>query len=282
MLGRLASTGLLVAYPNNKMRFSHPVFGGFLAGRALCGFKGDDALLNQTDWAGKLLAMRYLASHGDATSMVKTMLDWSRLPMHRPMLTAARWLRDAPLSAPWRGKVLAALADLLQTEGLPLALRAQALAAFITSNDPGVPALFRQFTNTLSFELMKLVALGSGAVADTKAVKKLEGILEAPSISARRAACLALIAIGTTEALEVVAHTLLNGEEDLRRAAAEALANDLKEGHAMLKDGVTMSDILLRRAVVYGLARVDEPWASGASAEDARRRRPMGCSQLGR
>ena len=109
---------------------------------------------------------------------------------------------------------------------------------------------------------MRLVALGSGAAGDTKAVKTLEGVLLAPSISAQRAACLALIAIGTTEALEMVAQTLLNGDEDMRRAAAEALANDVKEGHAMLKDGVTMQDILLRRAVVYGLARVNEPWAT--------------------
>ena len=261
LLGRLASTGLIVAYPNNKMRFVHPVLGGFLAGRALSAFKAEENLLNQTDWAGKTLAMHYLASYGDGTAMAKSLLDWSRLPIHRPMLTAARWLRDAPRSAPWRGKVMAALAELLQCEGLPLSLRGQALAAFVLSEDPGVPALFRQFTNTLSFELMRLVALGSGAVGDPKAVKILDGILQVPSISARRAACLALIAIGTNEALETVAHTLLNGDEDVRRAAAEALANDPREGHAMLKDGVTMSDILLRRAVVYGLARVHEPWA---------------------
>ena len=30
----------------------------------------------------------------------------------------------------------------------------------------------------------------------------------------------------------------------------------------MLKDGVTMEDILLRRAIVYGLRRVDEPWSN--------------------
>jgi HEAT repeat protein len=29
----------------------------------------------------------------------------------------------------------------------------------------------------------------------------------------------------------------------------------------MLKDGATLPDILLRRAVVYGLSRVNEPWA---------------------
>lgn len=72
---------------------------------------------------------------------------------------------------------------------------------------------------------------------------------------------MALVAIGTTEALEVVAHSLLTGDEDLRRAAAEALANDPVEGHAMIKDGATMQDILVRRSIVYGLARVHEPWA---------------------
>ena len=29
----------------------------------------------------------------------------------------------------------------------------------------------------------------------------------------------------------------------------------------MLRDGVTIDDILLRRAVMYGLGRIDEPWA---------------------
>jgi HEAT repeat protein len=244
------------------MRFIHPIIGGFLAGRALSGFKADETLLNQPDWTGKLLAMRYLASYGDVNSLVVKMLEWSRLPMQRPLLAVARWLRDAPRDAPWRGKVMAALADLLQTEGLPLSLRGQALAAFTISNDPGVAMLFRKFMNTLSFELMKLVALGSGAIRDVKAIPNLEGMLQAPSISARRAACLALIAIGTPDALEIVAQTLLNADEDLRRAAAEALAIDPNEGHAMLRDGVTMKDILLRRAVVYGLRRVDEAWST--------------------
>jgi HEAT repeat protein len=72
---------------------------------------------------------------------------------------------------------------------------------------------------------------------------------------------MALVAIGTDESLESVAQTLLNGDEDIRRAAGEALANDPNEGHAMLRDGITLSDILLRRAVVYGLGRIDEEWA---------------------
>ncbi len=261
LLGRMASSGLLLSNSENKMRFLHPVFFGYLAGRALSTYHGNDAILNQPDWSGKYLAMRYLAAHGDPSSIVQKLLEWSRLPMHRPLLTAARWLRDAPHDAQWCGRIYATLAVLLQTDGIPLNLRGQALAAFIVSRDAGAATLFKKLASTFSFELVQLAVLGCGAIRDIRAIPILEKVLEAPSISARRAACIALVAIGSNEALEIVAHILLNAEDDLRRAAAEALANLPGEGHAMLQDGMTLKDILLRRAVVYGLARVDEPWA---------------------
>ncbi|MEW6401706.1 MAG: HEAT repeat domain-containing protein, partial [Chloroflexota bacterium] len=261
LLGKMAASGLLITYPNNRMRFVHPVFEGFLAGRGLSNYSATDAVLNQQDWSGKYLALRYLAAHSDASKLITTLLEWSRLPMHRPLLAAARWLRDAPKDAPWRGKLFTALAGILQTDGLPLSLRGQALMAFVFSNDPSAAPLFRQLMSTLTFELIQLAALGSGAIRDAKAIPILENVMDCPSISARRAACLALVAIGTNQALESAAHTLLNADEDLRRAAAEALANDPTEGHAMLKEAVTLQDILLRRAAVYGLGRVNEPWA---------------------
>jgi HEAT repeat protein len=261
LLGKMASSGLLISYPNNKMRFAHPVFAGYLAGRALMNFNAEETILNQPDWSGKYLAMRYFAAHGDASKLVQALLEFSRLPMHRPLFAAARWLRDAPRNAPWRGKLFGALAAILQTEGIPLNLRGQAMAAFVISNDPNAMTLFRQLSTTLAFDLVHLSVLGAGAMRDPKAVQILERALGAPSQPVRRAACMALVSIGTNEALETVAHTLLNGDENIRRAAAEALANDPGEGYAMLRDGVTISDILLRRAVAYGLGRVHEPWA---------------------
>lgn len=146
-------------------------------------------------------------------------------------------------------------------EGQPLGLRGQAMAAFVTSSDPGAATLFRQLLGSRSFELIPLAALGSGALRDVKAIDALEELMQAPSGAVRRAICLALVAIGTEKSLEAVARALLQGDEELRRAAAEALANDPVEGHAMLKEGATLKDILVRRAVVHGLARVGQPWA---------------------
>ncbi len=262
LIGKLIASGLLSSHEGNRIRFAHPIFGGYLAGRALSSYGADDTILNQPDWAGKHLALNYMAMYGDASSIVQKMLEWSRLPMHRPLLVAARWLRDAPRNTPWRGKLMATLASILQMNALPLALRAQVISAFIASNDQSVATLFRQLLISNSPELVQLGALGCGAVYDSKSISALSNVLDTPNISSRRAACMALVAIGTNEALEVVAHALLNGDEDLRRAAAEALANDRQEGHAMLNDGSSMQDIMVRRSVVFGLARIPEAWAT--------------------
>ncbi|MBL8061405.1 MAG: HEAT repeat domain-containing protein [Anaerolineales bacterium] len=261
LLGLMAASGLLIVHPNNRMRFVHPILAGYLAGQALTNYNMDESLINQPDWSGKYLAMRYVAAHGDASRLVQSMMEFSRLPVHRPLFAAARWLRDAPRNAPWRGKMFATLAAILQSEGIPLGVRGQAMAAFVYSNDPSAAALFRQFIASNSFELIHLAILGAGAIRDSKSIKILEHALQAPSLPVKRAACMALTAIGTNESLEIVAQALLGGEEDIRRAAGEALANDPGEGHSMLRDGVTINDILLRRSVIYGLGRVKESWA---------------------
>ena len=261
LLGKMSASGLLRVHPNNRMRFLHPVFGGYLAGRALSAYKGEDDLLKQPNWGGKLLAMRYLAAHGDASRLAEALLKIEDPLLQRPLLNAARWLRESPREAAWRGKIMAGLARVIQDDGSPRALRGQAVAAFVLCGDPGAAAFFRQSLQSLSFELIPLAALGSGAIQDAKAVELLASSMSAPSSATQRAACLALVAIGTPAALEAVARALLSGDDDLRRSAAEALANDPNEGHATLKDGATLNDILVRRAVIYGLGRVDEPWA---------------------
>src|SRR5215216_1039484 len=261
LLGKMVESGLLVSHANNKMRFLHPIFNGYLSGQAIGDNDADATLLAQPDWDGKTLSLRYLAARGDASAVADILLKESDIPFHAPAFAVARWLRDAPKDAKWRAKVFAALLTILQAEGQPTALRGQAMAAFVVSGDPGAATLFRQLLGTRSFELLPLAALGSGATRDAKAVEALEEVLQAPVGAVRRATCLALVAIGTEKSLEAVARALLQGDEELRRAAAEAMANDPTEGHSMLKEGATLADIMLRRAVVHGLARVEQPWA---------------------
>ncbi|HSM71545.1 MAG TPA: HEAT repeat domain-containing protein, partial [Anaerolineales bacterium] len=261
LLSKMVDSGLLLSHPNNKMRFLHPVFNGYLAGQAVGDNDSDTTLLAQQDWGGKSLALRYLAARGDASAVADILLKESDLPLHNSTFTVARWLRDSPKDAKWRTNVFASLLNILQAEGQPTTLRAKALAAFVASGDPGVATLFRQLLSSRSFEVIPLAALGSGAMQDRKAVPMLEEVLQAPMGAIRRAACLALVAIGVEKSFEAVARALLQGDDELRRAAAQALANNPNDGWETLREGSTLADIMVRRAVVHGLARVDEPWA---------------------
>lgn len=260
LLSLLVESGLLSLHPQNRLRFAHPVFGGWLAGRALT-VGNAESILAQPAWSGQTITLRYLAAFNDITPLAQALMAQPDPLLLRPSLLAGRLLREAPRAAPWRGLVMQTLLQILQNDELPASLRAQALAALILSGDPNSGALFRQLLQAPSLELRRLAALGSGMLRDTKAVEALARLLGQSMGSAQQAACLALTAIGTPPALEAVATALLHGDETLRQSAAEALANDRAEGHEALREGIGSEDILLRRAIVYGLGRIREPWA---------------------
>src|SRR5688572_5024508 len=144
LLNKMVDSGLLLLHTNNRMRFLHPVLNGYLAGQAIGDNDADTTLLAQPDWDGKTLSLRYLAARGDASAVADIMLKESDLPLHDRAFAVARWLRDAPREAKWRAKAFAILLTILQAEGQPLALRGQAMAAFVMSGDPGAATLFRQ------------------------------------------------------------------------------------------------------------------------------------------
>jgi len=260
LIAKMVASGLLVQHRYNRMRFLNPVFGGYLAGKALANYNAE-IVLEQPYSISRTLSLKYLAFFGDATSLSEKLLQEQDRPLERNLFTVARWLKDAPSDGAWQGPVMARLAKLLQQEGQPLALRGQALAAIILSGDSSAALLLRQLCETDSPELLQICPLGCGVLQDAKSIPVLNTLLTYPIPGVRRAACLALAAINNTTALEAVASVLLHGDETTRRNAAEALANRTGDGHDILKEAATMDDVLVRHAAVYGLGRVNQAWA---------------------
>jgi hypothetical protein len=208
------------------------------------------------------MGFHFFAAFGDAAPLVNDLLAINDSPLSRNLLGIARWLRDAPYQVTWRGQVQAKLVMLLKQTGQPLGLRGQALCALIQSGDPSISILFRQLVEDRDHETQQLAALGCGVQRDTKSIELLSSLMSSKYPNTRRAACLALVNIGTTAAMDMVGSALLHGDENIRRSAAEALANHPGEGHAMLKEGAGMKDdLLIRRSAAYGLGRIPELWA---------------------
>jgi HEAT repeat protein len=256
----LSNNGFLVSYPGSCYGFSHPMFCGYLAGIALSETNVLEKLQDQPSWTAKQLALYYLARDGDVTPLIQYYLNEDDI-LHTNHLEISRWLQIAPKNRPWRSIILRTLTTILQKERDTLSLAAKIIAAMAYSGDSGVAIYFRQLLKSDHPNLKQLAALGCGLLADKKAIEDLSSMLQESSPTSVRGACLALAAIGDKQSLEILAASLVNGDEQTRRYAAEALANNSQEGHPALQEGSGMEDVLVRRSVVFGLIRIDQPWA---------------------
>jgi len=253
----LTRNGLLVRRANNKLSFVHPLIVGYLAGHAL----SPSNIQSQSSWPMKNLTFQYMASTVNLGDLAGQFLSNAASdPIFRDTLSVGRWLPGIPQDAAWRKQILQRLSGNIQKENLPMGVRSRILTALAASGDPGIPTLFRHFLTSHSSNLRQLAALGCGYVRDTQSVGELVRLL-GDDRNVSTAVCLALVNIGTKPALEAIASALIQGSEELRRAAAEALANHPVDGYPTLREGSTVDDILVRRAVIFGLKRVNQPWS---------------------
>jgi HEAT repeat protein len=254
---------MLKTTSSDHITFSHPLLLSYLTACDLADKGWANWTFISDQWCTSNYAIGFLsAKRDDVTPLLEPYLGNGQEPVCRELLIAAKWLRSAPENAAWRSGLMRHLTKVLQNESNPMGLRGRALTAMALSGTASVDVLFRQYLGSPETGLRLLATLGCGLMRDGKAVNDLKALLADKQPNVRRSASLALVAIGNQYAMEGVADTLLHGDEDLRRAAAEALANNLEEGQPTLKEGSTLSDVMVRRAAVYGLRRVHKPWAT--------------------
>ncbi len=262
VISTLVESGLVRASRDgNRLSFAHPNLLSYLAAQALTGQTIIELLTDHAGWVCFEQTIEYMASRSDLTQVVDHWLKLDSPPLHKQAISAARWLRNAREEAPWRTKLLQGLAVLVQDEKQPLALRTRIMTALCLGSSSGVDTLFRQMFSSPQPAARQIAALAAGLMREFKAVDELARLLDDPFPVVYKAAGLALVAIGTRPALEAVADCLVQGSEDLRQSAARVLANHVEEGHPTLKEGATLEDLLVRKAVVAGLQRVRQPWA---------------------
>ncbi len=262
LISKLVSSGLFTQHRNNHIRFSHPIFGGYLAGKDFRNIQQVN-FPEKSTWIGKSIAFHYLACIGDASFLAERYLSTIDRPLMQNLMIIARWLRDAPRQSSWRESTLTRLVELIWQEDQPLGLRGQALTVlFEQSNEVSVAILLRRWLESEKSGLLLLAALGTGALRDPKSVELLSELTKHTNLKVRSAACLALASIGTQPSLDILADILLHGDDNQRRTAAEALSNNPGEGYAILKEGATLKeDVMVRRACAFGLGRISESWA---------------------
>jgi hypothetical protein len=257
----LSNQGLIIEHPNSMISILNPAFLGYLAATSLAAEDIQIALTNHT-WVSSQQALRYASAQNQDTGWIDSFLQRDDLPLYSRLLTIARWLPDSSPNLPWRSNVLRGLANLLQENSLPLSLRAKFIAAFTILNDASVTKLFQQLMGSTSPQIRQLSALGAGVLGDPGLVNNLMDLLSDLELTVRCAACHALTAIRNDQALSVVAGALMQGDEGLRQAAAEALIHIPNIGPETIREAAHVDDLLTRRAAVFGLMQLREPWSA--------------------
>ncbi|HID06105.1 MAG TPA: hypothetical protein EYP10_03045, partial [Armatimonadetes bacterium] len=172
---------------------------------------------------------------------------------------------STPDRAPWRVALIKRLAQLMMTPQAPAPLRDRAMQALIQSNEPGIGLLFQQSVNRPDPFLRACAVLGLGALGREQDLPRIEAALADDDPDVRLAAVNALGLLtrnGSQAALEQIIVTMVESEGPVQQLAAEALAELEPAGYDVLRDAARDQDLMVRRAAVFGLAAVREPWAA--------------------
>ncbi|HMN60138.1 MAG TPA: HEAT repeat domain-containing protein, partial [Anaerolinea sp.] len=260
ILEELVNGGLLVEHGGDRICFASPVFCGVLSAFQVT--LEDLARATATpQWPTYAQALHYLASRSSEANWIDDFIYSDKSAFSTDLLVASRWLKDAPPASTWKPQLFRSLATILQDETLPEGYRGRAIAAFSASHDATLPRLYRQLLGSNSPTVRKLAILGAGACGENQLTADIIGMMADSEEPVRLAACMALVAIGSDSAMNAVAETLMNADESLRQAAAEAIATIPTIGAESIRDASTAEDILTRRAAVFGLLQIGDHWA---------------------
>jgi len=240
--------------------FPHPTIAGFLAARGLR--RSNDQviqrILNQPDWSLVHETMRFFSAFNPVQPYLDQLVSDSSLLKVR-LMRACSWLPYLKVSSPEEQNLLRSITKEIYTNPIYF-VKLRFTIALARSGNPNTGTIFRHLLKTDNTDTKRAAAFGAGYVQDLASVPLLIDQMR-DSFPASVSASYALGKIASPKALEAIADELLHGNELLRRAAAESLAQNRSEGHPALREGIAMDDLLVRYAVVHGLSLINESWA---------------------
>jgi len=240
--------------------FSNPTIGGYLAAKGLSKANNQviTQILKQPGWALFHETMRFFACFNDIEPFISQIKSDSSL-LKEMLIRSCSLLNYTDNNVPDEIELLKTYTQEIHTNPSYL-VKLRLVVSLAKSGNPNSASVFQHLQKSQDLDTRRAAVLGSGLIKDLNSVPQLISQLN-DAFPASTAACYALGRIGSPRSLEAIAYSLLHGNELLRRAAAESLAQNRSEGHPALREGAAMKDLLVRYAVVHGLSMIAETWA---------------------
>ena len=258
-LQSIEKTGLLRRFRGDKYQFKNPILAMYFASFVLPEFETEEllALTNIPNWRD---ALAFTNLHHPLDALANTRLSQPTDVLYNSLLEMTRWLKYAGKTE-WRSGVLKALGNaFVQPNQYPL-IRERIVAALVGTRDKNVIRIFARGLRDSNPDVRRLACIGLGALRADEAIKDITSLLADVEPDVALSAGLALGAINTQTALEEMVAILTTGSEALRQAVAESFAALPEDGYPVLYDAISHEDLMVRRAAVFGLRRINTSWA---------------------
>jgi len=172
------------------------------------------------------------------------------------------WLRHTNAKSTWRINLFKQILTILQNPKSPLAIKIRLLSAFNLANDPSLEILQRQLLANPDnqFKILALISISclyKNDIFDSEIINDISGY----DNEILKYVVLLLSTHENDSNLDALARLLLSSDENIRKLIAECLANMRNQSEELLKDAITMDDILVRRSAIFGLVKINEPWS---------------------
>jgi HEAT repeat protein len=253
---------VLIQTSGGSITFSWIIVAAYLAAERLNEQSISSAILAQPRWELRQNYFKYLASQVDLTPLLTPEVAKLDEPLLNRLIALGEWSLQAPADYAWTTQVLRTLTAEVGNIQRPFGLRLRLAALLAGAENKSIDILFRKMMQEGESQVRFTACLGAGLLKDPKALGDLKTLVQDIDPGVRKSAVLALGAIGGKQAMESVAYALLQNDEGLQKCAAEVLASDENEGYETLREGSTFDDLLVRRAVISGLRKIDADWSS--------------------
>jgi HEAT repeat protein len=260
----LVQTGdLLVDVGRGRVAFVHPTLRGYFCAQHAA--RSDErgvltAHIRDRQWQDTIL---FYAALSDAAPLAQARMIGPDDLFRTNFFAAASYLAaSAEADERVRKGLLAQSAQMFLYPTQPTVLSCGAAAAIANSGDKGALYLFGQAMRSEDAHVRRMGVWGLGQLDDERVLAGLQHALSDADRLVRVEALYALGAIGGDPAINGLVQGLQDEDELSRRVSAEVLAVIGGEGHDLLREGVQSDDMYIRRAAVFGLGKVGEPWAT--------------------
>lgn len=262
ILESLINNGVIGYSTSNYTYFKHPDLLGYLAS-----FYSFEPAFQKTvsdlfSWGSLTSYFGFRVSREANSAWADHWIFDDTPPLFQNLLLIGNWLRHTSPKSAFRLNLIKKIISLIQNNNVSPHIRLRFLTVFAFANDSSGSLFVKQMLNSTDDNSKMLAAIAAAIFTpDDKIIPDLINALNTNNIYLQKCLCLALTSFENELSLHTLGKMLLSGEESIRKLIAENMAAKPGVGHDILKDAMTMDDILVRRSALFGLIRINEPWA---------------------